>query len=367
MNAGRAESDSPTSTYVPSGAAPLYRELAARIRAETRYSTTPSQVHEWVMAGLLPRTRMESLGWRRGFSSAVDERLFDQVVALCRFRQLTNRTDRLRMLLWMEDWDVDPALVQRDVLTCLNGLPKRKPREDGGMDALYAGIQRRAPGFLRRLGLRRTKRSTAVDGVFAAASLGLGAAADVERRSVALLVRAFGLDRALRDRVGDSGPWLTGDLAADLRSFARMRPLTRIYARVASLTLDELQGIRAYARFVALDLPLFARVLELRFGPNAFGFGGMRIVTGRPEHGIAVAAFFARTRLRHELKMLAALFAENRKLMLAAVDQAVGDDWPVAEVTTLSRAPSPKTFRSDAAPKGGLFGPSEPSNLNCVC
>lgn len=207
------------------------------------------------------------------------------------------------------------------MLARLAFLPKREPYESRGMDALNVRMKRDAPEFVRRLGLRRVKGTRAIDGAYIATRLGFGAVVEMDRRAVALLVRASGLDRALRDRVGDTGPWLDGDVAEDLLKFARMRPLTRIYGRVASLTLDELEAIRPYARFLALDLPLFARALEVRFGRNAFGFGGLRIVRDRPEYGIAAAAFFARSRLRRELRTLAREFAQNRDSMLAIVGE----------------------------------------------
>jgi len=322
VNFGQVSASAPTSTHVLRGGAPLYRELATRIGVESRYSTTPSQIHEWVMAGLLPKTPIESLGWGRGFTATPSEQLFPQLIALCRFREVTDRTDRLRMLLWLEEWQVDSSRVLQDLLVRLEFLPRRKPSEPHGMDRFSRGVQRVAPDFVRRLGIRGLKGSSAIDGVYAAGLVVFGQVVEVDRWSVELLVRAFGLDRALRDRIGETGPWLTGDLVADLRRFARMRPLTTLYDRVAVFTPDELDEIRPYARFVTLDLPLFGRALEVRFGANAFGFGGLRIVTERPELGIAVAAFFSRSRLRPQLDRLTRRFAENREQTLAIVEEA---------------------------------------------
>ena len=326
MNLGQANSDSETSPYVVRGEAPLYRELAVRLGAETRYTATASQIHGWVTAGLLPNTPTESLGWGRGFRAEPSEELFAQLVAVCRLREVTDRTDRLRMLLWLEGWPVDPLAIKRAVLARLAFLPRRKPSAVRGMDDLNHQAQRRAQSFVRHLGLHPIGRKTAVDGVFVAASIVIGAEVEIGQRSVELLLRAFGLDRAMSDRTHDTGPWLVGDVARDLSRLARARPLTRLYDRVATLTSVQIEEVRPYARFVALDLPLFARALEVRFGHNAFGFGGLRIVRGRPEIGIAVAAYFYRTRLRRQLDGLSRTLAENRDLMLQMVGDADGAD-----------------------------------------
>ncbi len=273
--------------------APGYAELAQAAHA-AGFEVTASQVHEWVVDGLLPRTAQQvSLG-RHGFVTERAPGVTPQLLALCQLRRQTKSRHKLAVLLWAEGWPIDTERVRKAVLAWFPTDPLPAHPSDHQLDEWSRLAERMAPKLGAMLGLGRVGPEVA-DGLFQGMLLMAGQGADsLDEDGAAAIERAAGMaPRARRDRLDDAGPWLTGDALDGLvvmRAFTR----DRLRSLVASATVDDLRAARPRVRFILVELPEFARMLELLGGRNFLGLGALpRLIRRAPEIALPLALFFA--------------------------------------------------------------------------
>ncbi len=265
---------------------------------------TPGQVHEWVVNRLLPRTAEQRSIGRHGFETIRRSGVEDQLLALCRLREQTKSWDRLAILLWLDGWPITTDRLRRALLDELPD-PARlgvSPRTEKGLDRLDKYARRFGPAFARRAGLGRVGPATAANAAMAGIVAALGGEPYDEEGAVSI-ERTAGLTRGRTDTLGDAGPWLSGPAAptVDLTDFAR-----EIRRLVQNATESELARARPRGRMLAVELPQFARTLELAYGRNFAGHGLFARGHVTPEMAFGCALLFATVGLAYQLDALAA-------------------------------------------------------------
>jgi hypothetical protein len=241
------------------------------------------------MDGLLPPTAEQHSVGRRGFESHRLPGAEDQLLALCRLRQSTKSWDRLAILLWLDGREIATDRLRYAVLGELPDPAKLKlnPRTEKGLDRLDEYARKLGPAFARRAGLGRVGPEAAANGYLAALTAVLGGAS-LEEEAAGAIEPLAGLPRARIDTIGDNGPWLNGpaEPEIELPMVAKLRGL------VSRASEAELEAARPRARFLALDLPLLARALELHLGHNAAGLGFVARDHITPDVAVALAMHF---------------------------------------------------------------------------
>lgn len=300
------------STSAGAGQAPVYRELAAAAHAAGHTDVSPTQIHEWVMDGLVPPTSRQVSVGRRGFTSVREPGVEEQLLALCHLRRETKSWDRLAILLWLDGWPVAADRLKSALLAELPVAPEKRRWTEKELDQLGVIADRRGPSLAQRLGIGRIGRRVAADGLYLLVSIALGTVRGVDEDAARTIERVAGMDpRARTDTIDGVGPWLTGSAAAGLDGFARAFSISRVQDLVEEATDADLAAARERARFLARDFPVMVRVLELTRGRN---FAGLRLV-GRlvsrmPHLAVAMALYAEGARLADGLDELARTAAE---------------------------------------------------------
>lgn len=290
------------STSVRRGEAPVYRDLAAAAHAAGFPKITPGQVHEWVMDGLLPAIAdQHSLG-RHGFETVRRPGVADQLIALCRLRARTKSWDRLAVLLWLDRWPITADRLRRAVLADLldPATLRLNPGTDAGLDRLDEYSRKLGPRFARRSGLGRVGSRAAASGYLAGLAAFLGGP-PLDEEGAQAVEKLAGLSRARKDTFEGAAPWLDGPAhpGVELPDAAELRELA------GEASEAELEAARPRARFLAIDLPLIARALELGLGNNAAGLGFLARGHVTPEIGLALALHFGSTGMGPQIDSLA--------------------------------------------------------------
>jgi hypothetical protein len=256
------------------------------------------------MDGLLPPTAEQRSAGRRGFESVRRPGVQDQLLALCRLRAQTKSWDRLAILLWL---DGRPIATDRLRRALLDELPDPaslglNPRTQRGLDRLDEYARKLGPAFARRSGLGRVGPAIAEDAALAGIVAALGGE-PWDEEAASSVERVAGLTRARTDALDDAEPWLSGPAAPsdDLTGFAR-----RIRELVQDAKEDELSAARPRARMLAVDLPEFARALELIRGRNFAGLGLFARGHVTLEMAVGCALLFSTIGLGQQLDALAA-------------------------------------------------------------
>jgi hypothetical protein len=291
------------STAVRRRDAVVYAELAGAAHDGGFPRITASQVHEWVMDGLLPPTAEQRSVGRHGFETVRLPGSENQLLALCRLRAQTKSWDRLAILLWLDNWQISNDRLRRAMLEEL-GDPRElelDPASDAGLDKLDEYAKRRGPAFARRAGLGHVGPAAAADGVMAALSVTFGGTPWDEEAAQAM-ERLAGLNRARTDVIGDAGPWLDGPAAPpiDLSGFAFKAP-----ELVRRATQAELDAARPRARVLVVDMPLVIHAAELGLGINIAGLGLLAGPHVTPAMAVAVSLVFGDLGLGDQLDAMA--------------------------------------------------------------
>ena len=211
------------STAVRRRDAVVYAELAGAAHDGGFPRITASQVHGWVMDGLLPPTGEQRSAGRHGFETIRLAGAEAQLLALCRLRAQTKSRDRLAILLWLDSWPIGTDRLRRAILKEI-GDPTRVTLNTSGdetLDRMDEYARRHGPAFSRRAGLGHVGPEAAANGTMAALGVTFGVA-EWDEEAAQAIEHIAGLDRARTDIVGDAGPWLDGPAAptVDLSGFA---------------------------------------------------------------------------------------------------------------------------------------------------
>jgi hypothetical protein len=347
------------STAVRRREAVAYAELAAAAHAAGFPKITAGQVHEWVMAGLLPATAdQRSLG-RHGFETLRRPGVEDQLIALCRLRQATKSWDRLAVLLWLEGWQIATDRLRRAIIEDL-GDPSKLGLDgsnDETLDKLDQYARRQGPRFARRAGLGHVGPTSAAEGVMAALSVTLGGALWDEEAAQAI-ERVAGLTRARSDSIGDAPPWLDGPAAPsiDLSGFAFRAP-----DLVRHATQSQLEAARPCARAFAIDVPLVVHAVELGFGLNIAGLGVLARGHITPAMAVAIALFFADVGFERQLSAMVETWS--------GLASQVAPMLPVVEAYVAKHPEQRAAIRKDglqALVERGEVVPLEPDELEAL-
>jgi hypothetical protein len=261
------------------GEAPAYRELA-RIAAEAGYpEVTASRVHGWATARLLPRTAERVSRGSTGFSSELRPGVADQVIALAKHRRLTANRHTLAVLLWLDGWDVPRELVRRALLSV---IPRRtlSDASEQALDRLDRIAAAVAPLLVQRFRPGRRGARVASDAASALVPAVHGAY-EPDEDAAGNLELIAGLDRGRTDALQGAAPWLRGPARAPWRFMSRQAHPSRVRHYIRRLPSEELDRTRRHARYLAYELPAFARAFEVRFGAGFAGLRALAMLTTR--------------------------------------------------------------------------------------
>lgn len=327
------------STAVRRREAVVYAELAGVAHDGGFPRITASQVHEWVMDGLLPPTGEQRSAGRHGFETIRLAGAEAQLLALCRLRAQTKSRDRLAILLWLDSWPIGTDRLRRAILKEI-GDPTRVTLNTSGdetLDRMDEYARRHGPAFSRRAGLGHVGPEAAANGTMAALGVTFGVA-EWDEEAAQAIEHIAGLDRARTDIVGDAGPWLDGPAApsVDLSGFA-----FRAVESVKGATESELEKARRRARPMVVDMQLVVRATELGLGLNVAGLGVLARGRLNPGMAVAIALVFGNIGLGDQLDTLAQTWS--------AVASEVAPMLPVAEAY-VAKHPEQR----DAIRRGGI-------------
>jgi len=214
-----------------------------------------------------------------GFSSELRPGVADQVIALAKHRRLTANRHTLAVLLWLDGWDVPRDLVRRALLSV---IPRRTllDASDQALDRLDRLAAAVAPLLVRRFRPGRRGAKVAADAAFAMVPAVHGAY-EPDEDAAGNLELIAGLDRGRTDGLQGAAPWLRGPARAPWRFMSRQAHPSRVRDYIRRLPSDELDQTRRHARYLAYELPAFARAFEVRFGAGFAGFRVLAMLTTR--------------------------------------------------------------------------------------
>lgn len=327
--AGSTFSISPPKTCVENspkretGEAPAYRELA-RIAAEAGYpEVTASRVHTWAAARLLPPTAERVSRGAMGFSSELRDGVADQLIALANHRRLTANRHTLAILLWLDGWDVPRDLVRRALLSV---IPKRtlSDASDKALDRLDRLATPVASMLVRRFRSGTRGARVAPDAATALVPAVHGAY-EPDEEAARNMEMVAGLDRGRTEGLEGASPWLQGRARTPWRFMSRQAHPSSVRDYIRRLPARRLDRTRRHARYLAYELPAFARAFEVRYG---VGFAGLRalamLTTRNAEIPAAVAVVVDRfPSLSRRLDLLIdglAPYRQRRDALLAIAD-----------------------------------------------
>ncbi len=292
--------------------APVYHDLATKAHEAGFPDVSPSQVHEWVMAGLLPPTaRQVSLGGNRGFRTERLPGVEEQLIALCRLRHQTKSHDRLALLLWLDGWPIDSARVRDAVVAWLPQIPTRGSLTDHFLDALDEIARRRGPTMLKRLAVGRIGPRQAANGTYAALSLGL-LDAELDEEGAFAIEHIARLHRARSDALEGVGPWLTGPPEASLNEIARAGGLQALRATVEAASETDVEAAQRRVRALVVEFPRMVHLMELSYGRDFAGWGlAGRLAQAFPEVVTAIVLWFPKLGLTDAMDAFADVLAKN--------------------------------------------------------
>jgi hypothetical protein len=98
------------------------REHVVAYASGLGYLVTSTQLVRWHRAGLLPRPSQRSLGRGRGTMTTYPPGTAAQVVALCQIRDDERRLDRIAFRLWWEGFNVDLAVIRKQLQAVLRSI-----------------------------------------------------------------------------------------------------------------------------------------------------------------------------------------------------------------------------------------------------
>jgi hypothetical protein len=273
-------------TSVRRGEPPIYRELAEAAHAAGFADVSASQVHEWVVDGLLPPTAHQRSRGRHGFVSEPREGVVEQLLALCQHRAQTKSRDRLAMLLWFDGWPIPTGRIRCAVLRAWPD-PARLASDlstERGLDILDRFAREFGPPLLRETGLLRLRRDAAANATYDAVGLAMGAFG-IDDEAAAQLQKILAIDPAITEA------------RPDPRSPDVYGMLVRCRRLVEQASADDLETARPRARRLAIELPFMGRAAGLTTRRDLGGL--VLLISGfvTPQMALALALFFADTEI----------------------------------------------------------------------
>jgi hypothetical protein len=283
--------------------------LAGAARAGERVSA--HQLKRWRRAGLIPRPRVAHAKGVRGSTALYPAWSIEQLIAVARLHRTVRGLAELVVAVWWEGrWVATEAL--RGALTePLQQLSdEARAALGGGRDPYEAAdrllVEMKDDGppskALALIRSRLSGRADLLDLMWTFLVIGLGGPAPWEQEdrsapdpapgALALLSKATGVERAMRDDPAGNGPWLPAEF--DLAAFvAELRDAGGFDLRDAArpireATDQELARAREDALLFSGALALIGTVLEQLLGEDVAGMGSLSALD--PDSGSARAS-----------------------------------------------------------------------------
>lgn len=315
LNARSAEPDGPALLRI---AAQAGSEISERMLETFRAQDLIPRPRRVGYQGRIPQ-------WR--YPPGVDR----QLIALLRWRQRTKDPDLLKVLLWLDGYEVPVSAIRGALARQLSAITETVERElnlqaqrlgldpasdDGhsqAIDALAKAMAaKRGTTMIPRHGrLRSADRARAVSLMIR--TFGLGETTEGTAGEAAAVERVLGIaPNGRRHAIEGAGPWLTGP-AEDLFGAAGIVGLPHMLASVTDASEAELIAARRTVIALFRHLPLMVRMVGVMFGDdNYLGLATMAQISQHPEMAIYVTSMI--------VAMLRAGWNEN----LEAITSALG-------------------------------------------
>lgn len=252
--------------------APVYGSLSEAAQAAGFTEITPSRVHLFAKARLIPPTSTRRSLGIHGFATELRPRVVEQLLALCALRRLTRSRKALAVLLWADGWDVPIDVLK---LALRSPLPSRRLRcSDRSLDEVDRLASRTLPRLKRMLRPGRIG-DAALDAAAALAPVVWALLDRIDSVSAANLERLMGFHRGRTDSLPGVKPWLSGRPSFAWNAMLRYANPSMVRDYIDGADQETLDRSQAHARFLIYELPEFVRGLEAREGS---GFGGMGFI-----------------------------------------------------------------------------------------
>lgn len=285
----------------------LQRDDLLRAATSAGFSTmTERRMEDFRHDGLMPRPIRVSNDGRRPVwihPPGSDH----QLVRLLRWREHTQDTDVLRVVLWIEGFPLALAAVRASATAVLDRLSHDleefleaeasrqglDPADD--KDTIVGAVAATMAAMRGKNALPRPIRVPAGERAAAVAHLlqifGLGTQLDLAEAEAETIEKVLGVSPGRRQRVEGAEPWLTGP-ASLLVGAADFVSLPRMTEALADATDAEWEEARSPAAAFFLLLPVFARALAAMNGKQNFaGFGGHTELDSEPLFAVLLLAF----------------------------------------------------------------------------
>jgi hypothetical protein len=256
------------------------------------------QLKRWRRAGLIPRPRVVHTKGIRGSGSRYPAWAVEQLIAVARLHRTVRGLGELVVAVWWEGHWVQTEALRAALTEPLQQLSEearaaREREQDPyeAADRLLVGMKDdSAPSTAMALiRSRLSGHADFLDLLWTFLVIGLGGKAPWEEEdrslpdaapgALALLAKATGVDRAMRDNPAGSGPWLPADF--DLRAFvAELRDagafdLENAAGPIREASEQQLAQAREDALLFAGPLALIGSVLEGLLGKDVGGMGSV--------------------------------------------------------------------------------------------
>jgi hypothetical protein len=230
---------------------------------------TARTLEGWRHEGLLPRSRRIGQNGQAPVHG-VPASSAAQLDALMFWRRHTKNPDALRVLLWVDGWDIDLEAVRGSLAATLTGINERLRDElgacVGGLAELArrAASQRRGNTVIPRLrGVPEVVRARVADLLLAPI---LGRAATPPTRDEAIAaIRLTGIDPRKSRNVGLPRPFPAGPPEMLFAAAGQLPGIDRLIALVAESNPEELRAARVGANVMVVQLPVFATLITAVF------------------------------------------------------------------------------------------------------
>jgi len=234
---------------------------------------------KWRDAGLLPRPEQRSLGRGKGSATVYPGGTSEQLLRVLSIRKGQKgrfKPDHAFLRLWWEGYPVEGAHVNKYMESALERLKQwsenwksATPDERITFTTSPDHLPEPMRTIRRRVGRQGFDRVTSVLLRFAASDF--TSWEDDEERSDFL--QGMGLDRAMRDRIGHTLPWLRGPIGNQLHGLAvAMSPASLHDALSHAIESDELNQARDELQAFIGFIIATREILEMATGKeNAFG------------------------------------------------------------------------------------------------
>jgi hypothetical protein len=261
------------------------------------FEVSCSQLARWHRQGLLARPQQRALGRGKGTESLYPAGTSNQLLALCKILRQTRLLDQAGWCLWWEGFSVDkkhwmPAIEKAgqrwdaavsEMSEAVDGDDADYLLKDSLIDDLDKLSETRTENRVIRRARKRVGKAqfSRLLRILLETAVGqfrswdeIADTDDGENDTDAKIAeRGMGISRARKDRLGNAGPWLSGDIAAHLVTLSSLFARNRLADVYKAASDEQLLQARDELRQLIRMFAGLGPLLEGIFGRHAFGFG----------------------------------------------------------------------------------------------